>query len=80
MFSSLEHFNNFSELQQEVKRHPVVQPVHLRDRHQHDLLKELEVSLQHGSSSFRSWEDWYGLTNTFTEVNHSYTKHLSGLC
>lgn len=54
MSSSLEYFNSFGELQQEVKRHPVVQPVYLRDRHQRDLLQELEPSRQQRRSSFRS--------------------------
>lgn len=52
MSYSSEYFNSFSELQQEVKRHPIVQPVYLRDRQQCDLLQELELSLQQRSSSF----------------------------
>lgn len=52
MCSSLEYSHSFSKLQQEAKRHLVVQPVHFSDRHQHDLLQELELSLQQKSSSF----------------------------
>ena len=51
---SLEYFNSFSELQQQVKRHPIAQPVYLKDRHQHDLSQELELSLQQRRSSFWS--------------------------
>lgn len=54
MSSSLEYFNSFPDLQQEVKRHPIVQPVYLRDGYQRDWLQELEPSLQQSSSSFWS--------------------------
>lgn len=68
MSYSLEYFNSFGELQQEVKRHPIVQPVYLRDRHQHDLLQELELSLQQRRSSFRSLGRAGGLTTLLESI------------
>lgn len=85
MSSSLEYFNSFSDLQQEVKRHPIVPPVYLRDRYQDDWLQELEPSLQQRSSSFWSlgraglgWLTTSLKSITFTQsiCQDSATRHL----
>lgn len=85
MSYSLEFFNSFSELQQEVKRHPIVLPIYIRGRHQCDLLQELELSLQQRSSSFwslgRAGLGWVtsllkSITITQSICQYSSTRHL----